>query len=69
MTKTIKISGMMCAHCEQRVHAALSAIKSVQYATAKSDTGIAQVELSEEVPDTVLTEAIEDLGFEVISIN
>lgn len=67
MKKVIKIEGMHCGGCVKRVDAALNGIDGV---SAKVDLAAkcAVVELSAEVSDDVLREAVEDLGFEVVEI-
>lgn len=67
MKKVIKIEGMHCGGCVKRVDAALNAIEGVS-ATVDLATGSAVVELSKEVSDEVLREAVEDLGFDVVEI-
>jgi len=68
MTKTITITGMMCPHCSGRVQKALAAIEGVSEATASHETGTATVTLAGEVSDDVLTAAVTDAGYEVVSI-
>ena len=67
MKKVIKIEGMHCGGCVKRVDAALNAIDGVS-ATVDLATGSAVVELTKEVSDEVLREAVEDLGFDVVEI-
>lgn len=68
MKKIIKVQGMMCAHCDARVKDALSALAHVTDVTADHGTGTACVTAGEDVQDSVLKNAIEDLGFEVTDI-
>jgi len=68
MTKTMKIEGMMCGHCEATVKKALEAIDGVNSAEVSHEAGTAVVELSEEVQDEVLQKAVEDKDYKVISI-
>lgn len=67
MTKTMKIEGMMCTHCSGRVEKALNAIDGVE-AKVDLDAGTAAVTLSHEVSDYVLKKAVEDAGYEVVSV-
>ena len=67
MKKVIKIEGMHCGGCVKRVDAALNAIDGVS-ATVDLATGSAVVELTKEVSNEVLREAVEDLGFDVVEI-
>ena len=57
MTKTMKIEGMMCGHCEATVKKALEAIDGVNSAEVSHEAGTAVVELSGEVQDGVLQKA------------
>lgn len=68
MTKTMKIEGMMCGHCEATVKKALEAIDGVYSAEVSHEAGTAVVELSEGVQDEVLQKAVEDKDYKVLSI-
>lgn len=66
MTKTIKIDGMMCPHCEAAVKKALEAIDGVISATASHTEKQATVELSKDVDTAVLEQAVVDAGYTII---
>lgn len=66
MTKTIKIDGMMCPHCEATVKKALEAIDGVTSATASYTEKQATVELSKDVDTAVLEQAVVDAGYTII---
>lgn len=66
MTKTIKIDGMMCPHCEATVKKALQAIDGVTSATASHTEKQATVELSKDVDTAVLEQAVVDAGYTII---
>ena len=68
MTKTMKIEGMMCGHCEARVKKALEAVEGVQEAVVSHEAGNAVVTLSSDVADEVLKKAVEDQDYEVVSV-
>lgn len=68
MTKTMKIEGMMCAHCEARVKKCLEAIDGVAEAAVSHDKGEAAVTLSKDVADEVLRKAVEDQDYQVLSV-
>lgn len=68
MTKTMKIEGMMCGHCEAAVKKALEAIPTVSEAAVSHEAGTAVVTLSADTPDDVLRKAVEDKDYKVISI-
>ena len=68
MTKTMKIEGMMCAHCEARVKKALEAIDGVTEAVPNHETDTAVVTLSKDVADEVLKSAVEAQDYPVLGI-
>lgn len=65
MEKTMKIEGMMCAHCSGRVEKALNDLPGVT-ATVNLEAGTATVK--GEASDEVLTKAVADAGYTVTSI-
>ena len=68
MTKTMKIEGMMCPHCEAHTKKALEALDGVEAATASHEAGNAIVTLTKDVPDEVLKAAVEEAGYTVLAI-
>ncbi|MCD7862104.1 MAG: heavy metal translocating P-type ATPase [Lachnospiraceae bacterium] len=68
MTKTMKIEGMMCTHCETRVKKALEALPEIKGAEVSHEAGTAVVTLSAPVEDAVLTKAVEDQDYKVLSV-
>ena len=68
MTKTMKIEGIMCCHCEARVKKALEALEAVELAEVSHETGTAVVTLKAAVSDDVLKQAVEAQDYKVISI-
>ena len=68
MTKTMKIEGMMCGHCEARVKKTLEALAGVDSAEVSREAGTAVVTLNEEVSDDVLKKAVEDQDYKVLEI-
>ena len=69
MTKTMKIEGMMCGHCEARVKKVLEALPGVEAAEVSHEAGTAVVTLNEAVSDEVLKKAVEDQDYPVSSIS
>jgi len=65
MTKTMKIEGMMCAHCSGRVEKALNDLPGVT-AAVNLEAGTASV--TGDAADDVLTKAVTDAGYKVVSI-
>ena len=68
MTKVIKIEGLMCPHCEAHAKTALENLGGVTVLDISHKTGIANVELSENVADEALKNAVESQGYKVISV-
>ena len=68
MTKTLKVEGMMCMHCEARVKKALEAVPGVESAVADHSAGTAVVTLSTLVADDVLKAAVEAQDYKVLGI-
>lgn len=69
MTKTMKIDGMMCSHCEGRVKQSLEGLAQVSQAEVSHEKGTAVVTLTAEVSNDVLKKTVEDQGYKVISIS
>ena len=67
MKKVITIEGMMCNHCTAHVEKALNAIDGVSAVVSLEDKN-ATVILSKDVSDDVLTQAVTDAGYTVVSI-
>lgn len=68
MTKTMKIEGMMCGHCEARVKKCLEALPEVTEAVVSHENGTAVVTLSAEVSDDTLKETVEAQDYTVLSV-
>ena len=68
MTKTMKIEGMMCGHCEARVKKTLEAIDGVKEAVVSHEAGTAVVTLEKDVADQVLKDAVEAQDYPVKGI-
>ena len=62
----IKVKGMVCGGCENRVKNALGEIEGVENVEASFETGIVKVTADEKVTNKMLEEAIDDIGFEVV---
>lgn len=69
MTKTMKIEGMMCGHCEARVKKCLEAINEVTEAVVSHEAGTAVVTLNAEVSDEVLKKVVEEQDYTVVSVS
>ena len=69
MTKTLKIEGMMCSHCVAHVKKALESVEGVNGVDVSLENKSAVVTLSKSVDDSVLTTAVKDEGYDVVSID
>lgn len=69
--KVVKIDGMSCAHCAQRVQTALEALPGVTRVCVKLEKGWAEAFMDRDapVPDEALTSAVEEAGFRVTGID
>ena len=61
----IKVKGMVCNGCENRVQNALKTIEGIEDVKADHNNGTVTVTSKEEVTKNVMEEKIEDIGFEV----
>ena len=68
MTKTMKIEGMMCPHCEARVKKALEALDAVSAAEVSHTAGTAVVMLKGEIDNETLKAAVEAQDYKVLSV-
>lgn len=67
MKKKLIVEGMMCAHCKMHVEKALAAVEGVKSAQVDLDKKQAEVELSADVADQVLMDAVKEAGYEPVS--
>ena len=67
MKLRLRIEGMMCEHCKMRVEKALNGIEGVS-AQVDLEGKYADVVLSKDIPDDVLKHAVEDAGYQVLSV-
>ena len=68
MTKTMKIEGMICGHCEARVKKCLEALEQVSEAVVSHEAGTAVLTLSAEVSDEELRKTVEAQDYKVLSV-
>ena len=62
--KTMKIEGMMCAHCERTIQKALEALPGVEQATADAKNGTAVIIMLPDTSEEALSKAVEDAGYQ-----
>ncbi len=63
----LSIDGMHCGHCQKSVSEALNSLDGVS-ATVDLENNCANVELSKDVPEADLIEAVSAKGFEVTAV-
>ena len=68
MTKTMKIEGMMCPHCEARVKKTLEALDGVAEAVVSHEAGTAVLTLTAPIDNDKLRSAVEGQGYNVTAI-
>lgn len=68
MKKKVSIEGMTCDHCKMHVEKALKEIPGVVSAQVSLKGKFAEVELSRDVEDQKIKDAVSDAGYEVTGI-
>ncbi len=68
MKKRIVVEGMSCGHCVNHVKTALEDIKGVTNVEVDLASKIATMEAGSDIQDGDIKFAIEDAGYEVVSI-
>jgi Cu2+-exporting ATPase len=68
MTRTLKIEGMMCGHCEARVKKTLEAIDGIESAAPDHNTDTAVITLSKDVAADVIKAAVEAQDYTFIGM-
>ncbi len=68
MKKTLIVEGMSCAHCEKAVKDALSELSEVTSVNVNLKEKRVEVEVNN-LEDKKLIDAIEEAGYEVVSID
>ena len=63
---TIKVNGMVCGGCENRVQNAVKTLEGVEQVVANHKDGTVTVTLKDELLESSIKEKIEDIGFEVV---
>ena len=67
MKKTLLVEGMSCGHCEKAVKNALNELAGVTKVEVDLSTKTVEVE-GESLDDTLIKDAIEDAGYDLIEI-
>ena len=66
----IRISGMSCTGCENRVENVLKNIENVKSVNANYNTGIVEIETNDikNLNIDVIKETLEDLGYDILEV-
>ena len=66
----IRISGMSCTGCENRVENVLKNIQNVKSVNANYNTGIIEIETNniKDLNIDVIKETLEDLGYDILEV-
>lgn len=66
----IRISGMSCTGCENRVENILKNIKNVESVNANYNTGIVEIGTNDikNLDIDVIKETLEDLGYDILEV-
>lgn len=66
----IRISGMSCTGCENRVENILKNIENVESVNANYNTGIVEIETNniKNLDINVIKETLEDLGYDILEV-
>ena len=62
----IKINGMACAGCENRVKTALLEINGVEGVEANHNTGMVIINLKKDLDIAQIKEKITDIGYDIV---
>ena len=63
MEKELKVEGMMCAHCQKRVHDVLSALPGVNKVVVDLERGTATVTSDKDISNEIFNKVITDAGY------
>jgi len=66
----IRISGMSCTGCENRVENVLKNIENVESVNANYNTGIVEIETNniKDLDIDMIKEILEDLGYDILEV-
>lgn len=68
MRKKITIEGMSCQHCVAHVTEALTELEGVKNVDVNLSAGIAIIETDKDVKDDTIRSAVDEAGYDVMSI-
>lgn len=62
----LKVNGMMCVGCENRIKNAIQNIHGVKEVTADHTIGKVIVSFDKDISQEIIKETLEDIGYEII---
>lgn len=62
----LNVKGMMCGGCENRIQNVVKDIEGVENVKADHNTGKVRITLNKNIEKEVISETIEDIGYEVV---
>lgn len=68
MKKTINIKGMSCGHCSAAVEKELNKLSGVSQVQVSLEKQQATLEAADTVTDAMLRDAVDEAGYDVVSI-
>lgn len=68
MTKELKIKGMSCGHCVKHVTDALLEVEGVSELQVNLEKANATMQVTDQVSNEALMEAVTEAGYEVVEI-
>lgn len=68
MVKTLKVEGMMCAHCQAHVKKALEGVEGVTQVEVSLEDKTAVVTMEAQIDDQALAAAVTEAGYEVVNM-
>lgn len=63
MEKKLLVEGMMCNHCKATVEKTLNALEGVKSAEVNLEEKTVRIVMDQDIPDTVIMEAVRSKGF------
>ncbi len=65
----LKVNGMVCTGCENRVKNALMNIEGVKKVSADHKKNLVTITLKEQIEQNLIEKGIENLGYEIVKEN
>jgi len=68
MKTNVYIEGMTCQHCKMKVEQTLANVEGVKKAKVNLDKGVATIKSKEAIDQSLLTNAVENIGYRIREI-